>query len=252
MFYQGDAVETLRALSNNTYHAIITSPPYLDRIDYGHPLQVGYGQTYSEYMAYQLRLLRECYRVTVPGGAMFLNVGNLWNNYGTVKRLGDKQRPSHYDPSRERTPINKQFPEKGLIDLASQFQGLAELSGWLLRDKYIWLKPGSSSSNSDRSSNCYETILYLRKPDKPGRYTEAYWDGRYLPRNVIECSPSRDPRHPCPLPRGIVKDLILATVPEGGRVIDPYCGIGTVITVAAENSRIGDGIDIRDWSEAWS
>jgi hypothetical protein len=49
-----------------------------------------------------------------------------------------------------------------------------------------------------------------------------------------------------PFPEELVRFFVVSYCPPGGRVLDPFCGSGTTISVAVQENRIGVGIDIRD------
>ena len=49
--------------------------------------------------------------------------------------------------------------------------------------------------------------------------------------------------HYAPFPADLCRIPILATCPPGGVVLDPFCGTGTALAVAAELGRRSVGID---------
>ena len=50
--------------------------------------------------------------------------------------------------------------------------------------------------------------------------------------------------HPCPLPMAIAERLVLATTEPGDLVVDPFCGIGTILAAAKKHGRQCLGFDI--------
>lgn len=50
--------------------------------------------------------------------------------------------------------------------------------------------------------------------------------------------------HFATFPEALVEPCILAGCPLGGRVLDPFCGTGTVLAVAARTGRRGIGVDL--------
>jgi len=86
-FYFQDSRE-LSFLEDNSIHLIVTSPPYWDRKDYGHEDQIGYNQTYEEYLNNLDAVWSECYRVIHPGCKMCVNIGDYYcstKDYGRYK-----------------------------------------------------------------------------------------------------------------------------------------------------------------------
>src|SRR5205823_2138737 len=58
--------------------------------------------------------------------------------------------------------------------------------------------------------------------------------------------------HPCQFPEDLIARIILSTTNEGGMVLDPYMGAGTVAVVASQNGRhyLGAETDERYYSVA--
>lgn len=52
--------------------------------------------------------------------------------------------------------------------------------------------------------------------------------------------------HPAQKPEGLMRKLILSAVPEGGTVIDPFCGSGTTLRAAKDCGRKAIGIERLD------
>lgn len=50
--------------------------------------------------------------------------------------------------------------------------------------------------------------------------------------------------HFAPYPKDLCRIPIMATCPEGGLVLDPFCGTGTTMAVASDLGRKSVGIDV--------
>ncbi len=115
----------------------ITSPPYADLKDYGHPDQIGFRQPYDEYLVEIKRIFR--------------NVYNHTRDYGSLWLIVDTLRPG----------------EEGLRRLEPlPFQVTEELSeiGWILRDIVIWKKDKTLPwFGRGRLRNAFEYILFFVK-----------------------------------------------------------------------------------------
>ncbi|WP_326560043.1 DNA-methyltransferase [Micromonospora sp. NBC_01796] len=121
----------------------ITSPPYWNLRDYGHPEQLGLEPDVDAWVRNLLSICREIARVLRPGGSLWLNVAD---SYSIHHRQG--------------------APKKGLL-LAPQRLALALLGdGWLVRNQVIWSKTNPMpSSVGDRLSCTYEVMfLLVRSP----------------------------------------------------------------------------------------
>ena len=69
------SAEDLPFLAAGTADFVMTSPPYWNLKDYGHPGQIG-ASDYAEYHQRLSAVWRECYRITGPAAVMVVNAGN--------------------------------------------------------------------------------------------------------------------------------------------------------------------------------
>jgi len=75
-------------LSEQSVHLIITSPPYWQLKDYGHKEQIGFNDTYQDYINHLNLVWKECYRVLYPGCRLCVNIGDQFARsvyYGRYK-----------------------------------------------------------------------------------------------------------------------------------------------------------------------
>ena len=70
------SLENMKELSDESIELIVTSPPYWDVKDYGGD-QIGFGQSYNEYISSLNRIWSECIRVLRPNGKIAINVQPL-------------------------------------------------------------------------------------------------------------------------------------------------------------------------------
>lgn len=241
-------------LEDAKFHSTFTSPPYFRVLDYQHPDQDGLEPDLTAYLENLGELYREVYRVTIPGGCLLVNIKDKHNNLSYIRtRLAETKGNK---PGSIRNRLEKGYREKELLPVTDLLVDTIRASGWLLRDRWVWVKgqavdspePGRPSK-SDRPVASHEYVLYFRKPTGKGRYREAYWDGATVPSSVMAYPTASSPDHPCPFPLDMAKDLILATCPVGGWVLDPMAGTGTVLQAAEMTGRNALGFDIQDYSK---
>lgn len=67
----GDCIEELKKLSDNSVDCIITSPPYWKGFEYE-----AYFNSYHQYLKWCEKWLKECKRVLKPYGTFYLNLAN--------------------------------------------------------------------------------------------------------------------------------------------------------------------------------
>jgi adenine-specific DNA-methyltransferase len=227
----GDCLDLLPRVPDGSVRTIHTSPPYnIDR-DYE-----GYHDDLAntDYLDFIEKVLAECKRVLVPGGALFWQTG-----YTT-------------DEDQEYiTPLDH-------LTLPL-FQKL----GFRLKDRIIWRYWGGMAFKS-KFTNKHETILWWVKPGSAGtkskfnvfpvREGTKFHDPRNNlfgrnPGNVWEVDrvafgSNGQTSHIAVFPEEIADRIILATTDEGELVLDPFSGSGTVCKVAKSRGRDFLGFEV--------
>lgn len=80
---QGDNLEILKTIPNNSIDLVITSPPYFQQRDYGNGNnEIGNENTEKEYLNNLLNVFQECVRVTKETGTIVFNLGDKYINGG--------------------------------------------------------------------------------------------------------------------------------------------------------------------------
>jgi DNA modification methylase len=221
---------------------LVTSPPYWNLKDYGHPEQIG-PQEYEHYLERMNTVWQECYRVATPNAVLAINVGN--------RRHEKKFYPIAFD--------------------------IAEhMKGWVLWDVVIWYIPNAlPQPNYYRErlfDNKFEYVLLFtkdgatdykfHKPRVPQKYREA--DPRSHKRNeagrcignIIRIPAYRPPNvkelgyHVAAFPEELVALLLEAFTDRGDTVLDPFVGSGTTLKVARGMDRTGIGVELNQDFEA--
>ena len=215
--WQGDCLDLLGLLPNNSIDTTITSPPY-NKGEQGAVLikAVKY-DNYSDkvpekdYQAKQIAILNELYRKTKKGGSCFYNHRPRW----------DRGNPIYpYDWLRK--------------------------TKWQKRQLIIWHRKICGNIRGWRFYQTYEEIWWLWKPNgKSGVDNEldtrsaslsSVW---YLRPNV-----NGENKHPCVFPIEIPARAILATTKPGDLIFDPFAGTGTTLVAANQLDRKYLGMDI--------
>lgn len=78
----------MREVEDEAVQLVVTSPPYWQLKDYGHKEQIGYNDTYEEYINNLNLVWKECYRVLSPGCRLCVNIGDQFARsvyYGRYK-----------------------------------------------------------------------------------------------------------------------------------------------------------------------
>uniref|UniRef100_UPI0011AEBDCD DNA methyltransferase n=1 Tax=Rhodococcus sp. BS-15 TaxID=1304954 RepID=UPI0011AEBDCD len=85
----GDALKTLSLLPDGSVDSVVTSPPYFRLRNYGHDDQLGLEASVDGWVDDLRAVLRECARVLVPTGTVWLNLGD---SYSTHRREGAQRK----------------------------------------------------------------------------------------------------------------------------------------------------------------
>ena len=226
--------------SGQMIQTTISSPPYYNMKDYGPDGQVGFGQTYSEYLDDITDIFKQVLEHTVDDGT-------LWIIVDTFKR------------------------ENGLVLLPYDIADRLKETGWILQNIIIWKKdktvPWATGGFVQRK---FEYILFFSKSSKYKSYgdrTRVYdkdklknwwikYPERYNPKGraldeiwefpiPVQGSWGNEYiRHFCPLPKEMVATMISLSTDEGDLVFDPFSGTGTVPAQAAYMKRRYIGFEL--------
>jgi DNA modification methylase len=163
--YQGDALETLKQMEDESINCCVTSPPYWGLRDYGVEGQLGLEPTPEEYVANMVEVFREVKRVLRKDGTLWLNLGDTYN--GTkIGNTETKKNPRVVSDSF----IKKSAPNvkvKDLIGIPWMVAFALRADGWWLRSDIIWAKGNPMpESVQDRPTKSHEYIFLLSKSKK--------------------------------------------------------------------------------------
>lgn len=234
MIIQGDCLEKLKEVENNSIDLTVTSPPY-DNL-----------RTYNGYTFDFEGIAKELYRVTKQGGVVVWVVGDQTIN-GTETGTSFKQAlyfkeigfNLHDTMIWEKTSVFAHNPRNKRYKAA--FEYMFVLSKGKpntyneIKDKPVKSAGKKLSGNRGRSP----------KGDK--RKGNDFIANDYQARfNVWKQSGNDGTRnpHPASFPEKLAEDHILSWSNEGDTVLDPMCGSGTTLKMAKENNRKFIGIEI--------
>ena len=157
-------------------------------------------------------------------------------------------------------------PPKNLLGLPWRVAFALQDAGWILRSDIVWAKPNPMpESVRDRPTRSKEYVFLLAKNERYYYDAEAVRTAfkessvkrmDYMPkaeqqsgganlRDVwnIYAQPYRD-AHFATFPEELVQRCVLAGCPEGGTVLDPFHGSGTVGLVARKLDRHFIGVEL--------
>lgn len=159
----GDALEVLRTLPENSCDMCVTSPPYYRLRNYENDGQIGLEATPEEYINRLVQVFSEVRRVLTDDGTLWLNIGD---SYAT--RSGS-QPPTNTRNSCGHTTktVPTGYKYKDLIGIPWLLAFALRSDGWYLRQDIIWQKPNCiPESVKDRCTKSHEYIFLLTKSPK--------------------------------------------------------------------------------------
>lgn len=166
---QGDCLEMLKQLADESVQCCVTSPPYWGLRDYGHEGQLGLEATPDEYTAKMVEVFREVRRVLKADGTLWLNLGD---SYATQPGKGNnvpqtKWKANSYPESAAHRSQDFGLAPKNLIGIPWRVAFALQADGWFLRSEIIWYKPNAMpESVTDRPTKTHEHLFLLSKSDR--------------------------------------------------------------------------------------
>lgn len=176
LIVQGDALDVLRALPDESIACCVTSPPYWGLRDYGVAGQIGLETTPDEYVARLVAVFSEVHRVLADDGTLWLNLGDSYTGpKGNTAITGGK-----HDAARGEKMgfghIVMQVPPglkpKDLAGIPWRVAFALQAAGWYLRSDIIWAKGFSGDTRAgscmpesvrDRPTKAHEYVFLLTK-----------------------------------------------------------------------------------------
>ena len=223
----GDSLEILKLIPNNSIDLIITSPPYNVGIEYDN-----YSDNLSKlkYIEFINFTLYEIERILVNGGRVAFVVGNASNKTR-------RENFQHFGCLFLNLYSNNNINPSGLICWNKNITGNSTAWG-------SWMSPSAPSIRS-----VWESIVIGRKAgkfeikDKIDINREEFLNWTCDLWNIPPASTKKE-IHPTPFPPEIPKRLIKIYSCQNNIILDPFVGSGTTCIVAKQLHRNYIGIDI--------
>lgn len=244
LLLEGDVVEELRGLPEGMAQCVVTSPPYWGLRDYGIAGQIGLEPRMPEYLGKLVMVFSEVRRVLADDGVLWLNIGDGYTSGNRGYRAPDKKNPARAMSVRPETPEG--LKPKDLLGLPWRLAFALQEDGWYLRSDVIWEKPNAMpESVKDRPVRSHEYLFMLTKSMKYQYNSEAVKENGRNRRTVWKVNTVPFPHaHFATFPQRLVELCVLSSSREGGYVLDPFFGSGTVGVVCQRLGRKFVGIEL--------
>ena len=162
----GNSLEVLKSLPDNSIDCCVTSPPYYALRDYGCDGQIGLEETPEKYIESLCDVFSEVRRVLTPEGTLWLNIGDSYNGnkVGNTEVVKNKKVSESNDFHKKLWSGAK---PKDLIGIPWMLAFALRSQGWYLRQDIIWHKPNPMpESVTDRCTKSHEYIFLLSKSQR--------------------------------------------------------------------------------------
>ena len=179
---------------------------------------------------------------------MWINLGDTYFARWASIRDGGRQGLGDSARVRRRTPMGGYRQEKQLLLIPARFAIAMQDRRWILRNDLIWHKPNvPPRPERDRLRLAHEHFFHFVHRPTQGRARYLY-DRSQAERHgtdVVTClvRPGAN-GHSATFPCELIEPRVRSSSPEGGVVLDPFCGTGTTLSVAVANGRHGIGFEI--------
>lgn len=272
----GDAFDLIEKVEAQTVDLVVTSPPYWGLRSYGQdhceavveawrasgasPSWIppydwyrGAGgilglEPYPDwFIAHLVQFFEKARRVLRQTGSLWVNLGDTYfARWSSIRENGRQGLSS--ERQRRRTPSGGYLHDKQLLLIPARFAIAMQDSGWILRNDLIWAKPNPiPRPEVDRLRSTHEHWFHFvqrQVNSRPNYYydlTEAEAGGA----DVVMCPTARGSNgHSATFPPEVVGPRIRSSCPEGGLVLDPFCGTGTALVEAVRAGRRALGFEL--------
>ncbi len=232
----------MKELTNESVHLVVTSPPYWQLKDYGHKEQIGYNDTYEDYINNLNLVWSECYRVLHKGCRLCINIGDQFARsvyYGRYK----------------------------IIPIRTEIIKFCETIGFDYMGAIIWQKVTTCNTTGGatvmgsfpypRSGILkidYEFILIFKKLGNPPKVSKEIKERSKLSQKEWNeyfsghwnFTGEKQNRHLAMFPEELPRRLIKIFSFVGDTVLDPFLGSGTTCVAALKLDRNSIGYEINE------
>ncbi|MDP8216782.1 MAG: DNA methyltransferase [Candidatus Kaelpia imicola] len=230
----------MNEVKDNSVHLVITSPPYWQLKDYGSKAQIGFNDSYQDYIDNLSKVWKECYRILHPGCRLCINIGDQFARaviYGRYKVIPIRTEITKYCESIS-------FDYMGGI-IWQKVTTCKTTGGATVMGSYPYPRGGIIKID-------YEFILIFKKLGKDikpsveikeksklskeewNEYFNGHWNFPGEKQN------GHIAMFPLELPRRLIKMFSF----YGDTVLDPFLGSGTTLKAALELKRNSIGYEI--------
>jgi DNA modification methylase len=245
--YNGDSCEVLKEIPDNSIHFEIYSPPFASLYTYSNSdRDLGNSKTKDEFYEHFKFIVKELYRVLMPGRLMSVHCMNLPTSkerdgyIGISDFRGDLIRLYeecgfiyHSEVCIWKDPVIAMQRTKALGLLHKQIKKDSCMSRQGIPDYLVTMrKPGENPERVSHTNESFPVSIWQK-------YASPIWTD-INPSDTLQHRSARedkDERHICPLQLTVIRRAINLWTNPNDIVLVPFGGIGSSGVVALENGR---------------
>ena len=254
--YNGDSCEVVKNIPDNSIHYTLFSPPFASLYTYSNSdRDMGNSKGDNEFYQHFSYLVKELYRVTMPGRLLSfhcMNIPLMKERDGVIglkdfrgqliKLFQDNGFIYHSEVTICKNPVTEMQRTKALGLLHKQIKKDSSMSRQGIPDYIVTMrKPGD---NPERITHTMESFPV----DVWQNYASPVWMDIRQSYTLQKKSAreDKDERHICPLQLEVIQRCIELWTNPGDIVLDPFAGIGSVPYVAVTMGRRGIGVELKE------
>lgn len=253
--YNGDSCEILRGIPENSVHFEIYSPPFASLYTYSNSERdLGNCRTKSEFFRHFEFIIRELYRVLMPGRIMAVHCMNLPTSkerdgfIGIEDFRGELIRAFqtagflyHSEVCIWKDPVIAMQRTKALGLLHKQLKKDSCMSRQGIPDYLVVMrKPGENPERVTHTNESFPVDIWQR-------YASPIWTD-INPSDTLQASSARDEKdekHICPLQLTVIRRALTLWTNPGDTVLSPFMGIGSEGVVSLQGGRRFVGVELK-------
>lgn len=258
----GDSRDILATIPAGVADTVVTSPPYYRQRDYDDRRQIGLEASPEEYIRQLVSIFADCRRVLKSTGTLWLNLGDKYSDGGlmgmpwrvalalvedgwTLRADVIWHKPNAMPHSVARRPTTD-HEYLFLFSVGSDYYYDADA----IREPHVTFSENSRMRGGRKHFGKRNGTPEQGKNSGSSNLHDGRWDQAFHPKGrnkrtvwSVPLGKYRD-AHFAVFPPKLIEPCILAGAPEGGLVVDPFFGAGTVGLVAGQQGRTFLGIEL--------
>ena len=254
--YHGDSCEVTRGIPDDSVHYTLFSPPFSSLYTYSNSdRDMGNCRGDQEFAAHFEFLIKELYRITMPGRLLSFHCMNLPmmkerdGVIGLKDFRGDLIRMFqkagfiyHSEVTIWKNPVSEMQRTKALGLLHKQLKKDSAMSRQGIPDYIVTMrKPGENPERVTHTDESFPVSVWQR-------YASPVWmdirQSDTLQRTSARAE--KDEKHIAPLQLEVIKRCIELWTNPGDIVLDPFAGIGSTNYVALRMNRRTMGVELKE------